>query len=387
MAEVLEYEMRGKDTSFGSTVKDAVAAVNQLKGAGAAVLSSFTGGLIGGGISQSIIAAVSLIRDLIREARQLAVEAERLGRSVPTTRGVKNLETALNLPAGTIPSAAGAVENAVQEALQGSSSMKRQFEVLGLTPKALNGVDKLEQLFRVLEAFGTAGAGPEQRFAARQIIGGGTDALEPYAIGGKSRLNFRDTVAQLRLLSDNATLRSLEGNSAYVAAISPETRAAFQQFQSLRDVKGRQGLRAELPGYSAFGLENAERVRRMNESAAEMEARNARSLLTADQQRLAITEQRLKLQRQMESETDPLRRAQLRGDIAQLAGESLAISAREIRSGMKPVSNDMDQLGRAGFFRGAAPDVSTELMRKQLTEMTKILETLRHQPAAIAREL
>jgi hypothetical protein len=359
MAEVFEYELRGKDTSFGTTLKNAVKAVGELKSAGAQVLASFTGGLLGGGIALSVVSAVGLIREMMREANALLDRADKLDVKARVLKQFERTEQTLGLGQGTVAGALESARKARADFEAGDPTAAQAFGRLGLSGQQIQGLTPDQLLLAIGNAFREMGATRENRFALSRIIGEeGENALAPFLAGGL----------------DLGTAKNAPQGTGWIV-------------DRLYAAMNKARFKAEMEPLSTFGLENAERIRRMNESAAEMEARNARALLTADQQRLAITEQRLKLQRQMESEGDPLRRARLRADIAQLTGESLAISAREIRGGMKPVANDLDQLGRAGFFRGAAPDVSTELMRKQLVEMTKILETLRQQPAAIAREL
>lgn len=389
MAEVFEYELRGKDTSFGNTVKNAVKAVGELKSAGAQVLASFTGGLLGGGIAQSVLSTVNLIRDVIREARQLQVNAERLSVSQREARGFANVETALDLSQGTFGNVAGAVENAVQEALQGNAEMTRQFGALGLKPTELEGLSKVEQMFRVLEAYRSVGSGVEQRFAFRQVAGAGAESLEPYALGGKQALNLRETVAELSRLQTNETLRWLEGKSAIAASISPENQAAFQTFSGLRNVDSRQAFRADLGGFSAFGLDRGRRLQRVDENLAANTREMERANLAPEQQLNSILEERARLYRDIRESKDPERQRQLIGLELGLAmkQQQLEQAAAGKAVGLKGISRDMDQMARAGFFRGGAPDIATDTMRKQLAEMQRIAAILKALPPEIARTL
>lgn len=389
MAEVFEYELRGKDTSFGNTVKNAVKVVGELKSAGAQVLSSFTGGLIGGGIAQSVLSTVNLIRDVIREARQLQVNAEKFGVSQRQQRGFANLETALDFSAGTFGTVASTVENAVQEALQGNAEMTRQFGALGLKPKELEGLSKVEQMFRVLESFRVAGGGAEQRFALRQVLGSGAEALEPYALGGRSQLDFRQAVDELARLQQNETLRWLEGNSAIAASIRPENQAAFQMFRGLRDVNERQAFRGELPGYSDFGLNRGRRLARADENLAANVRELERANLAPEQQLNQILQERARLYQAIREAKDPELQRQLIGQELGLAMKQQQLEQASVGKavGLKGISRDMDQMARAGFFRGGAPDIATDTMRKQLAEMQRIAALLKTLPAGIAREI
>lgn len=389
MAEVFEYELRGKDTSFGNTVKNAVKVVGELKSAGAQVLASFTGGLLGGGVAQSVLSTVNLIRDVIREARQLQVNAERLSVTQREARGFANVETALDLSQGTFGNVAGAVENAVQEALQGNAEMTRQFGALGLNPKELDGLSKVEQMFRVLEAFRGAGAGPEQRFAIRQVAGASVEGVEPYALGGTRSLDLRQTVADLGRLQQNEMLRWLEGNSAIAASISPENQAAFQTFQGLRNVDARQSLRANLGGFSDFGLNRGRRLARADESLAANVRELERANLAPEQQLNQILQERAKLYKDIRESKDPERQRQLIGLELGLAmkQQQLEQASAGKAVGLKGISRDMDQMARAGFFRGGAPDIATDTMRKQLAEMQRIAAILKTLPPEIARQL
>lgn len=370
MAEVFEYELRGKDTSFGNTVKNAVKAVGELKSAGAQVLSSFTGGLIGGGIAQSVVAAVGLIRETIREAKELANQADKLDISRRNLKGAKRIGEALDV-GEAIPAGVEAARQARSEFKKSETEAVKAFERLGITLKEIEKLSPDKLFARVADSFKGVEPTDERRFAAQTILGKEVaDALVPYFVGGERsrvRANF-GMDPQMRLNFNN-----LPGLG--------------REAMAFRDPEVRKRYRADLEPLSTFGLDNDEKVRRLNDAAAEMEARNARALLSTEKQRLAITEQRLKVQREMEMEPNLARKAKLRGDIAQLVAESNALSAADITTGMKPISRDMDQMARAGFFRGGAPDIATDTMRKQLIEMQRVVELLRQQPAAIARAI
>lgn len=386
MAEVFEYELRGKDTSFGNTVKNAVKAVGELKSAGAQVLSSFTGGLLGGGIAQSVLSTVTLIRDVIREARQLQVNAERLSVSRNEARGFANLETALDLPAGTMGNVAGAVENAVQEALQGNAQMGRQFGAIGLDPRSLEGVSKVEQMFRVLDAFRAAGAGPEQRYALRQLTGSGAESLEPYALGGARQMDWRSTVAELSRLQQSEFIRFFQGNTSY----DPNTRGAYDTYKQLRDVEGRRGIRGDLGGFSEFGMNRGRQLSRMDESLAATLREVERANLGPEEQLNAIIKERAELYERIRAARSPETQRQLIAQELSLAMKQQQLEMKKDPAGpvaFKGISRDMDQMARAGFFRGGAPDIATDTMRKQLIEMQRVVELLRQQPGAIARAL
>lgn len=389
MAEVFEYELRGKDTSFGNTVKNAVKAVGELKSAGAQVLASFTGGLLGGGIAQSVLSTVNLIRDVIREARQLQVNAERFSISKNEARGFANLETALDLPKNTFGNIAGAVENAVQEALQGNAEMAKQFGAVGLDARELEGLSKVDQMFRVLAAFRSAGAGPEQRYALRQLFGGGAEAVEPYAVGGSRQIDWQTVVAEMARLSQNDIVRFIQGNASY----DLYTHRAYGLFKDLRDVEGRSSMRGELAGYSEFGLNRGQRLSRIDESLAAEVRQLERQKLPLEEQLNRIIQERAVLMERILKASNPDNQRQLIGQEINLAMQEEQIRQRMAGaasgSGMAVtgISRNMDQLARAGFFRGGAPDIATETMRKQLMQLERISALLKSLPPEIARTL
>lgn len=370
MAEVFEYELRGKDTSFGNTVKNAVKVVGELKSAGAQVLSSFTGGLIGGGIAQSLVSAVGLVRDLIREARDLANQADKLDITRRNLKGAQRIGEALDI-GEAIPQGIEAAKQARSDLRKNETEAVKAFERLGITLAEINQLSPDKVFARVADAFKGVEPTDERRYAAQVILGKQVaDALVPYFVGGQ-----------------RSELRAQMG-------MDPQLRLNFGNLPGLgreamlfKDPEVRKRYRADLEPLSTFGLDAEEKVRRLNEAAAEQEARNARMLLTTDKQRLAIVEQRLKLQRAMESETDLIRKARQRFDLAQLIAEENVFKANDIKLGMKPISRDMDQMARAGFFRGGAPDIATDTMRKQLAEMQRIAALLKTLPAGIAREM
>ncbi len=367
MAEVFEYELRGKDTSFGNTVKNAVKAVGELKSAGAQVLSSFTGGLIGGGIAQSVVAAVGLIRDTIREAKELANQADKLDISRRNLKGAKRIGEALDI-GDAIPAGIEAARKARADFMQNETEAVKAFNRLGISLKEIQSLSPDKLFSRVADSFKGVEATRDRRFAAQTILGKEVaDALVPYFVGGErseARASF-GMDPQMRL------------NFGNLPGIGREAMA-------FRDPEVRKRYRADLEPLSTFGLDNEEKIRRFNDTAAEMRARNSRALLSDEKQLLAITEQRMKLQRAAESERDPLKKAKMDIDIEQLYGEGNAIKAQYIKAGMKPISRDMDQMARAGFFRGFAPDPAGKTAQEQLAELRKHTAALNALPAQMA---
>lgn len=396
MAEVFEYELRGKDTSFGNTVKNAVKVVGELKSAGAQVLASFTGGLLGGGIAQSVLSTVDMIRTTIREAKELAAQAERLDINRRDYRGVVNLEQALQLPSGSIGSATEALRKSIADAIKGDAPSGNLFKTLGLDPSEMVKIsDPLKQLQELLDAMARTPISDASRFAFSRLAGNASGALEPYAIGGSERLNFSSLIGVMsglqtgqvsRFLDKNIGLTFSETGSPSLANLRKGV-GGYNTFEQLNDADYRAKFRANLTPFSDVGMQNAERLRVMQESVQELRDRNNRANLSAEKQLLDITEKRLKKQREAESETDPKRKVQLEMDIEQLRAQGIAVKAGMTRSGIPGISRDMDQMARAGFFRGGAPDIATDTMRKQLAEMQRIAALLKTLPAGIAREM
>lgn len=369
MAEVFEYELRGKDTSFGNTVKNAVKVVGELKSAGAQVLSSFTGGLIGGGIAQSLVSAVGLVRDLIREARDLANQADKLDITRRNLKGAQRIGEALDI-GEAIPQGIEAAKQARSDLRKNETEAVKAFERLGITLAEINQLSPDKVFARVADAFKGVEPTDERRYAAQVILGKQVaDALVPYFVGGQSS----ELRAQMGM---DPQLRLNFGNLPGLG----------REAMAFKDPEVRKRYRADLEPLSTFGLDAEEKVRRMNESVQELRDRNNRANLSAEKQLLDITEKRLKKQREAESETDPKRKVQLEMDIEQLRAQGIAVKAGMTRSGIPGISRDMDQMARAGFFRGGAPDIATDTMRKQLAEMQRIAALLKTLPAGIARE-
>lgn len=382
--QVFEVEFRGKDTNFAATAREATKAIGELKGVGTSLIATFSGGLVGGGIAQTLFAAADRLIDVIREGKKLAEFADQLNVDKGSAQGVRNLENAAGIP---VSSAIQSIRRSVADASAGDATSKEAFSRLGLDPGRLADLDNIGKLYRVvdvLEKFDPEGpkAG-EQMDAASKILGGrsNAEALIPYMRGGLFR--------EQRLFNSSGNI--------------------FAEF--LRDPDALQRYKKDFEPVSTARFENESTAKRIKAGNDEEEAKLIRERLPLQQQITEAIKREADLLRQADAAVDPLARERVRSRALAIRGEIETLKDKQASDLAKQVAlpgvtfrpggvtSGATAIGLgAGLASGSArPSLSSgpggessaviALLTAQLTTAKAQLVSLGALPSAIAREL
>ena len=354
--KALRISITGDAAPLAAATKQAVGHLNEVKSAAEALMSGFTGGLVGGGVVAIVQAVTDKIGATIRETKRLIEDADSLATNQASIFQVRNLSEAsggLDIT-GAIQSA----RLAKAEALAGDPNYTAAFKQIGVSLSEISNLDPVTTFYRLVAAmkeFDPAAKQAKENFAALSLILGGrgiASELTAFAKGGPMGSLFDE----LRLY----------GRSGEVLA------AVFAQDPSLRAMyKGD----FEPPG--AFGVGDQIKADRISEENAQREAARKRALLSLEEQLKAVAQERASLEEKIAQTTDVVRRARLSGDIIGLDAEADRVRAQiAVRDAgvkvpaLRNVMPDVDQFARMGLFVGGGRGVS-----------------LQEQQVALAREL
>lgn len=351
----LKIKITGDASQLGAESKKAVDAFNGIRASATSMLAAFTGGLIGGGIAGGIQAAVGLIGQRLREARELLEDADRLNVDAGTAQAVKNISTATGgLP---IAEAIQSARRARSEALAGDPEYVRAFERLGIVLGNIADMDPATLFYQIVNAaeqFDPAAHNAREQFAALTRLLGSRDLagdITQFALGGL----FRDQ----RLFSESGDI------FAGLVGRSTEARAQLK-----KDF--------ELPGQ--FGLGDENRAARIRQDNDQRELAIKRSTLSVEQQIAAVTAERAALEAQMASETDVVKRERLRSDILNLEAERVRLGQSDASAGrqqpLQSISVPSDEFAQRGLFIGGQQQVPG-ILQRQLEEARNVVREVR----------
>jgi hypothetical protein len=413
--QVYEVEFRGKDSTFAATAREATKALGELKTVSTHLISSFTGGVLGGGIADGVLKIVEQIREVIADARSLAIEAQKADLRPDTLRGMRMVSDKLTGDPRSLETATEATRQAVAEALKGRPEANRNFAAIGINPNSLAGLSPEEMLYRLFAATGRGPATDERRYAFRSIAGASSGDLEPYAFGGESRIGLQRMVEAGAQFSSSKLFRDAQitGSQIGVNFGGAGLQNAFNEIAQISGVAGRAKFRANLDPFSAFGLENTDAAARSKLANDEETAKQARERLSIEQQITEATKRRASLETQQNAATDPVVRERLRGRVLGINAEIKGLEDQQIAAWAKrtalpgvtffagggiggggPASaGNLGALLASGSarssFGGPGSDQSAviALLTAQLTTAKQQLASLGALPASIAYEL
>jgi hypothetical protein len=273
------------------------------------VASAVTGGLIGGGIMASMMAAIGIARELIDKAGKLVIDSRQLGVTPSGLQRARDLAAA----AGSPELANQSIQNARQaraEALAGEPNAAKAFRDLGLSVESLAKANPLALRDAILEAFRTSSQGREQREALRGLLGNeaGT-ALESLAAGGFFSREGMLKDAAKRFASTWISNPTLVGLSEKGGGM-PLGQLAFPWINDV--LSGIVQIRSRrMDPLAQFGQGDEERVGMMREINTQRAAELSRSQLTTEQRLNAALQERARLLNLIENTVNPIARERL----------------------------------------------------------------------------
>lgn len=357
-----------QDGTFGRAVQETTDGLRSLKGEAASLASSFTGGLVGGGLVGFFTTLIDRIQSAVKETRELKKTADDLNIGVGSARTINALESGTGL-AGVFTGSIQAGRRARADALAGDPEAVKAFERLGISLREIKDLKPDDLFYRVATAFerfdANAPGARERFFSGARIFGGASnaEALIPFFSGGL--LNER------RLFGRNGDL--------FAAALGADPTALSR-------------YKKDFEPFSEFGVDSASRAAKLAEQNRYRAAEIARSQLPVEQQINDVLAQRVQIERDLQGAPSELRRQQLIGRLLD-ADQSLAtLRARQLGTGTPDIKGaglqrNLDDLSRAGFFTNGSPVALGNIQADQLKELKEIVNQLRKAPAETARAL
>lgn len=354
------------DGTFGGTIRKVKKDLSDIT---TQLASSVSGGLIGGGAVGTIMTVVDKVARLVSDTIRLAEAGRKISVPFQRIRGISNAAEAMGANPDSVFSAIGSLDQQRADALAGDPEAIRSFERLGIALKDIAGLKPDELFFRVGDAF-RGELTPQRMISARQMLGG--EDLLPFLVrsGGQVfRPNQQEESAMQFIFTKLASgaLRAYESfnnGSQFAASLDP-----VSTYQEERRTAA-----------SKLATQNRERAIDL-----------VRSQLSIEQQLTLAVSERLKIERDLASVQDPVRRQRMVGRLldldATILGARNAQAAAQVPPNSAPWARNLDDLSRAGIFTGGSPSLFIDLAKQQLIEAKKHTDLLRNTPEDLAKRI
>lgn len=358
-AKAIKVTITADSTQLGSATKQAVSQLNELKSAGMALLSGFTGGLVGGGILGAVTGVVNLIGGQIRSVRELMRDAESLNVDFQTAWGYRNLSKGTGLP---IAEAVQGTRRARAEALAGDPNFTEAFAQLGVDLEKIRSVNPgvlFNEVVKAMKALDPESKNFREQFdAVGRILGSRklAEDLTPFARGGL----FEE--GRFYTQSGGIFADALAGNGIF----------------SLSDPMALQKYKKDFEAPGSFGIGDQTKAARMDENIRERVLALTRSQMSVEQQITMIIERRNALEKEISETGDVVKQRRLREKMLTLDESLVALSAnqsKEIQARMPNVRTDADEFARRGLYIGGGQGMS--LQEQQVQRLTGIEQGIR----------
>lgn len=362
-----EYRLRitGDARELGAATKKAKDDINSVTDGAKQLAGTLTGGLIGGGLVQTIETGARMIYKVIQDARQLIRDAEDLDVTPQSVQYSRNLNTLAGFkPEDQVLLRAQVnARQARSEAEAGSPEAKQAFSALGLVMSQISKMDTDQLLQEILESVPKEPS-RDQRIALRTIIGEAEGAsLEQFPGGGF----FKD-----------ARVRQLAGFTAktqFDEAFTPKDLAALRARNKI-----------DLEPLARFGRGDENRatiLEEMNRARAEQIEREKKSVAV---QLLEIRRERELRTIDLSETANPVRRAQIRARINDLDAQknSLTLSPP---SATQLTPYQIDSYTRTGLRAFGSGDASLNLQKEQLRSIQQMEKRMQRLAVEMGVEL
>ena len=358
----LRIDITGNADKFGEAVKKTKASIDDLKSSG---LDLLTGGLYTGGALALVTTTLEAIKSVVTDLRDLVQRAERLNISPLAAIDLDRFAQGAGVEVGTLEAGIQQARKARADALAGDDQAARAFESIGVSLERIRDL-KPDQLFKeVLAAASQADLDAKRFFGFARIIGEDTaNQVLPVA-----RSDSAMRLAQANPLS-TVTSDFVRGPaSVALTAIGAAVRFGVRRFPE------------PFEPFSGFGLQNREQTNDAAEVNRQKLALVARAQLTTEQRINEAIAERLRLNRLIEEESDPLKRQKLIANLLNVEGEiGGLVTKRGTELGSSPTSRTQDPL------RAIGADFSSFFMRRDETGKQQVDE-LRRLRSTIAEGL
>lgn len=354
------------DGTFGATIRKVKADLAEVS---KQLAAGVTGGIVGGGSVGAILAVVDRVSRLVGETIRLAEIGRKISVPFQRTRGLSTAATTMGVNQDALFSAIGNLDQRRADALAGDPEAVESFRRIGISLKEIADLKPDELFFRVGDSF--RGAQTAQKvISARQLFG--SEDLLPFLLKGGGQM-FRPGPAE-------------ESGTGW--ALSKVFSPAVRMYESMT---GGNKFAASTDPISTYQLERQNAAQKLATQNRERSIDLVRSQLPLEQQMTMALGERLKIERELSTVTDPVKRERLVGRILDL--DSTILSARNAQMSAQTAptgatwTRNLDEMSRAGIFTGGSPSLFIDLAKQQLSEARKQTDLLRTNPAEIAKSL
>lgn len=370
----LKVKLTGDSTQLGKESKKAVESLNEVKSAAQSLLSAFTGGLIGGGITTAVTSAVNLIAGQIREARQLIRDARSADLDTKFVSGARFFSRSINAPENTVETAIQNARQARADAAEGSLDALENFRRLGISIEEIRNLEPDKLFFRIANAFKTIGTGKQELAGAAGVLGlAQAQALVPYFAGG-------DPNRRLRAGIDVVNGERLDLEKYFRGDFANSFLQHSDYADGMQDVLAGPRYKRDLEPITLVGIGDEDKAKRLREAAAASVEATLRSQLSIEEQMLAIAQKRAELGRQIDSESNSVKRGKLLNDDAALFAQEVALANQVPKTTKAPAlpnaTPQADEFAQRGVFTGGQQRVPS-ILEKSLVELQTIVREVR----------
>lgn len=373
----VRIDITGNADKFGEAAKKVQADINTLKSQG---LDALTAGVYTGGAIAAATLAISAMRAVVEDIKQILVRAERLNISSSSTRRLTNVGETIGLNVGQIDQGVQQARQARADALAGDPEAIRSFDRLKISLTDIAKLKPDELFYRILQAAQDVTLDAESYFAFSRLIGqGAADTALPYA-RNPDVLSKAFGFAQLQAsMQPNGVTGSVPGLDGISLGGRIADSLGFGPTSQMRALL--RSARQPFEPFSSFGIQSRDQTDDAAEINRQKLALIARAQLTTEERINEAIAERLRLSRLIEDEADPLKRQKLIANALNVEAEIGGLATKrgtELVS--SPASRTQDPL------RAIGADFSSFFMRRDETGKQQVDE-LRRLRSTIAEGL
>jgi hypothetical protein len=365
----LRFDITGNADRFGEAAKKAQEYVNGLKSAG---LDALTAGVYTGGAMALATKTIDAIKSIVVDLRSTVEMAARLNIANNRAIDLRRFSSATGVEVSSIESGVQQARKARADALAGDDQAVRAFESIGISLEKIKSLRPDELFFEVLKTASLQELNAERFFSYAKLLGEETATQTLPIARSREAMQAAELAVGVTGVAGglpgvsrglDASLRGLGLDPAKIGQIAVRS------------------LRQPFEPFSQFGVQTREQTDDAAEINRQKLALVARAQLTTEERINEAIAERLRLNRLIEDESDPLKRQKL---IAGLLNVEAEIGGLATKRGTElvssPTSRTQDPL------RAIGADFSSFFMRRDETGKQQVDE-LRRLRSTIAEGL
>lgn len=366
----VRIDITGNADKFGEAAKKAQEYVNGLKSAG---LDALTAGAYTGGAMALATKTIDAIKSIVVDLRNTVEMAARLNITNNRAIDLKRFGAATGIEVSSIEGGVQQARRARADALAGDDQAVRAFEAIGISLEKIKNLRPDELFFEILKTASLQELNAERFFSYAKLLG------EEAAAQTLPIARSQDAMRAANLTVGLTAAAS--GMPGTFSGLDASLRGIGLDPASLGQIAVR-ALRQPFEPFSSFGVQSRDQTDDAAEVNRQKLALVARAQLTTEERINEAIAERLRLNRLIEDEADPLKRQKL---IANLLNVEAEIGGLATKRGSElvaaPNTRTQDPL------RAVGADFSTFFIRRDMETGRQQLEEIRRLRSTIAEGL